>query len=81
MQLQVKQKKSSANNVFRSKETRNKIPPKVFRGFETGRKVQFMFSRPRDNMKRKFYGFSNHKERNKVCLIYLGSKLRQDSYG
>ena len=41
-----------------------------------------MFSRPKNNMKRKWFRFrfSGYKERNKVCLVYLEWKLWQDIY-
>ena len=80
MQLQVKRQKNSANNISTSKKTRKKRPPKVFGGFEGRKKVQLMFSRPKNNMKGKCYSFSDYKQRNKVCLVYLECKLRQDSY-
>ena len=35
--------KSSKNNVFTSKQTTNKVPSNIFRGFEVGTKVRLMF--------------------------------------
>ena len=80
MQLQVKRQKNSANNISTSKKTRKKRPPKLFRGFEGRKKVQLMFSRPKNNMKGKCYSFSDYKQRNKVCLVFLKWKMQQDSY-
>ena len=74
-------KKNSANNVFKIKKTTNRVPPKLFRGFEGRKKVQFMFWKPKDNRKDKCYGCSSYKESNKECLVYLECKLRQHSYG
>ena len=33
----------SSNNVFRSKQKTNKVPPNISRGFEVGTKKRFMF--------------------------------------
>ena len=32
-------------------------------------------------MKAKCYGFNGYKQRNKVSLVYLESKLQEDRYG
>ena len=40
-----------------------------------------MFWRPKVGMKGKCYVLSGYKKRNNVCLVYLETKLQQDSYG
>ena len=35
------------------KQTTNKVPRNIFRGFKVRRKVDLMLSRPKENMKRK----------------------------
>ena len=40
-----------------------------------------MFSRPKNNMKDKYYVFSDYKQRNMMCFVYLECKRQQDSYG
>ena len=42
MQLQVKLRKTAQNNVFRSKQTTTKVPPKIFRGLEVKENVRLM---------------------------------------
>ena len=49
MQLQVK--KPQKNNVFTRKQTTNKAPSKMFRGFEVGKKVRVVFPKPKNNTK------------------------------
>ena len=39
-----------------------------------------MFWKPKDSKEGKCYLFSGYKQRNKVCLVYLGGKLQEDSY-
>ena len=73
--------KNSRNNVFRRKQTANKLLPKIFRGLEVRRKGKFMFSTTKDSMKGKYYVFSGYKQRNKVFLVYLDCKHQQDRYG
>ena len=73
--------KNSRNNVFRRKQTTNKVPPNKFRGFEVRRKVRLKFWRQKDSMKGKCYPFSGFKQRNKAYLVYLECKLQEDSYG
>ena len=51
MQLQVKMTQKSRNNVFRKKQTTNKAPSKIFRGFEVGKKVRVVFPKPKNNTK------------------------------
>ena len=72
--------RNDRNNVFRSKQTTNKVPPKIFRGFEVRRKVRLIFWKPKHNMKRKCYVFSCYEQRDKVWLVYLEIKLRDDWY-
>ena len=43
MQLQVKLQQKSKSNVFRRKQTRNKVPSKIRRGFKLRKKVRLMF--------------------------------------
>ena len=54
--------------------------PKIFRRFEVRKNIALMFWRPKDIMEGKCYVFSGHKQRNKVCLVYLECKLKQDRY-
>ena len=42
-ELQVKLKKNSRNNVFKSKEKTNEISRNIFRGFEGKKKVRLIF--------------------------------------
>ena len=51
MQLQVKKPQSRRNNVFRKKQTTNKAPSKIFRGFEDGKKVHVVFPKPKNKTK------------------------------
>ena len=37
------------------KQTRNKVPSNIFRGFDVKAKVQFVFFRENDIMKSKYY--------------------------
>ena len=73
--------KNSRNNVFRSKQTKNTVPRKIYRGCEVRRKLRLMFWVPKNSMKGKCHVFSGSKQRNKVCLVYLECKLQQDTYG
>ena len=43
MQIEVKIPENSRSNIFTSKETKNKVPSTIFRGFEVGTKVQPVF--------------------------------------
>ena len=72
--------KNSRNNVFRKKQTTNKILPNVFRRCEVRTKVRLMFWRSKKSMKCECYVFSGYKQRNKVCLVYLENDLRQNRY-
>ena len=76
MQLQLKLKKNSRNNVFGVKETTNKVPRNIFRGFQVRKKVQLMFWRLKYTIKRKCDSFSCYKERNKVFFLYLECKMQ-----
>ena len=67
--------------VFRSRETTNKLPPKIYRAFEVRRNVRIFFGRSKDSLKGKYYVFSHFKQRKKMCSVYLECKLQQDSYG
>ena len=83
MQLEVilkKKNSNSRNNVFKRKQRRNKVPPKIFRGFEVRKKTRLMVWKQKDTMKSKCYVFSGYKQRNKVFLVYLECKLQEDSY-
>ena len=51
MALQVKMPKKSRNNVFITKQTTNKGPSKIFRGFEVGKKVRVVFPKPNKKTK------------------------------
>ena len=43
MQLEIKMPKQSRNNVFRGKQTKNKMPSEIFRGFADGKIVRLFF--------------------------------------
>ena len=45
-QLQVNLQENSRNNVFRRKQTTNKVLHKIFRGFEVINKVRLIFLGP-----------------------------------
>ena len=38
--ITAKRRKNSRNNVFRSKQTNNKLPPNIFRSFEERRNIR-----------------------------------------
>ena len=80
MQLQVKLQQKRRNNVFRSKETTNRVPPKIFGSLKIRKKVPLMFWRLQESMKGKCYVFSRYKQWNKVCLVYFECHLHQDRY-
>ena len=80
MQLQPKMPQKSRNNVFRRKQTTNKMPPKIFRVFEVAKKGVRGFSKAKEQKQRLMKDFQKLKTNNKVCLVYLKSKLQQDRY-
>ena len=80
MKLQVKLQKTAKIMYLANKQTKNNVPPKIFRGFEVRRKVGFMFSRPKNTITGKCYVCTGFKQRNKVCLPYLECKLIQNRY-
>ena len=43
MYLQVKMPEIKRKNVFKGKQTRNKIPSNIFRDFQDGKIVELMF--------------------------------------
>lgn len=43
MELQIRLKKKRENIVFRGKETTEKVPLKIFRGFKVKKKVRLTF--------------------------------------
>ena len=51
MQLQVKNAQKSRNNVFRKKQTTNKAPYKIFRGFEVGKMMRVVFPNQKNKIK------------------------------
>ena len=51
MILQVKMPQKNGNNVFTRKQTTNKAPSKMFRGFEVGNKVRVVFQKPKKKAK------------------------------
>ena len=51
MQLQVKNAQKTRNNVFRPKQTTNKVSCKTFRDFELGKKVFLVFQKPKNKAK------------------------------
>ena len=62
MQLQVKKAQKSRNNVFRPKQTTNKMSCKIFRGFEVGKKVCVVFPKPKNKTKGSWNIFSSLKQ-------------------
>ena len=66
--------------VFRNKETTNKVPPNIFRGFEVRWKVGVIFRRTKEFIKSKCYSFSSYKEGNKVCLVYSDCSMQLDKW-
>ena len=60
--------------------SKKNVPRNIFRGFGVRKKVELMFWRAKDSIKSKCYRFSNYKERNKVCVVYLECKLQEDKY-
>ena len=51
MILLVKMPQKSLNNVFRTKYTTNKEPPKIFRGFQVGKNERVVFAKPKNKTK------------------------------
>ena len=58
-----------------------KVPPNIITVLEETTKVRLIFCVPKDWIKRQCYDFSDYKQRNKVCLLYLECQLQQDRYG
>ena len=52
MQLQVKNAQKSRNNVFIPKQTTNKAPSNIFRGFPVREKVRVVFPKTKNKTKR-----------------------------
>ena len=61
MQLRVKMPRKSGNNVFIRKQTTNKAPATIVRGFAVGKKVRFVFSKPKNKTKVEWNIFSRSK--------------------
>ena len=80
MQLEVKMPQNRGNNVLRSKQTRNNVPPNIFRGFEVFRWVWLPFWRPNHSIKVNWGVFRGYKVTSKVCFAYLECKRQQDRY-
>ena len=72
--------KNSKNNVFRSKQTTNKVLLNISRAFEVRKNVGLVFWRLKDSKKENCSVFSSYKQRSKVRLEYLERTLQQDSY-
>ena len=51
MQLQVEMPQKNRNKVLTKKQTTNKAPSKMFRGFEVGKKVRVVFQKPKNKAK------------------------------
>ena len=68
------------NNVLRSKQRRNNVPPNIFRGFELRTRVGLMFRRSNHSMKINWDVFRCYKLTSKVFFVYLECKLQQDRY-
>ena len=81
MHFQVQMVENGRKNIFRDTETTNKVPLKIFRGFEVKEKKRLMFWRPKHSMKGRYYLFSGYKQRNNVCLVYLECKVKEDRDG
>ena len=62
MQLQVKMRQNSTNNLFRSKKTRNKVPLNIVGALEVRTKVRLMFRKAKANIKGKWNVFSGSKQ-------------------
>ena len=73
--------KNNRINVFRTKQTTNKILPKTFRPFHVRKKVPLTFWRPKDGKKGKYYVLSAYKQRNTVCLVYLDRNMQHERIG
>ena len=63
---------SNRNNVFRTNQTTNKIPPKIFKRFQIRKKLPLMYWRPMENMKGKCCAFADLKQSN-TCARCLSS--------
>ena len=75
-------KKEPRKNLFRKKQTTNKVPANILRGAEVKKKkLRFMFWTPKDSRKPKWNVYSSYKQRHKIGLLYLEFKLREDKYG
>ena len=78
MQLQVKMPQKIRNNEFTRKQTTNKAPSKIYRGFEVAKKNAGGFSKAKEQNQRLMEHFQKLKTNKNVCLVYLQSKLQQD---
>ena len=73
--------KDITNNRFRSKQTRNKVPPNTIKGFQLRNMVRLIIWRPNERTAGKCYVVYVYKKRNKVCLVYLECKMQEDRHG
>ena len=78
LKLQAKLRKNK-KHLFRSKQTKNKVPPKIFTGLKVRKKVKLMFSKPKDCMKGKRYVLRDSKKRIKMPLMFLDVKVIAES--
>ena len=78
LKLQAKLKKNE-KHLFRSKQTKKKVPPKIFTGLKVRKKIKLMFSKPKDCMKGKRYVFRDSKKRIKMPLMFLDVKVIAES--
>ena len=51
MELQVKMPQKSRNKGFGRKQTRNKAPSKIFRGFKVRKNVRVVFAKAKNKTK------------------------------
>ena len=81
MQLQVKVELTGEITHLGANKHQTRYCLTYLEVWKDKKKVCLIFCRSKDIMKRKYYVFSDYKERNKVYLADLGCKLNQDKYG
>ena len=76
MQFEDKLEKTAEMTYLQGNKQQTRCRLNIFGACELTRKVKLMFRRPKDRINRKCYVFRSYKQRNKVFLLYLESKLQ-----
>ena len=78
MQLQIKLQKAEEITYLEENKEQTRVPPNIFRRLELRKKIRLIFQRPKDSMNGKYYGLRGYRQKDKVCLVNLQSKLEED---